>query len=78
MPPGSLGSDRFNGAAEVLERAASLTEPARFAGRLPGLDLLRAVAILVVALHHTWGDAVPEVRLPSIGLAGWVLTCFLS
>ena len=49
----------------------SLTEPARFAGRLPGLDLLRAVAILVVALHHTWANAVPEVLAP-VHRFGWM------
>jgi len=41
------------------------------AGRQPGLDLLRAVAILVVALHHTWTDAVPEILIP-VQRFGWM------
>ena len=50
----------------------SLTEPASSAaGRQPGLDLLRAVAILVVALHHTWTDAVPQILVP-VQRFGWM------
>ena len=50
----------------------SLTEAASSAaGRQPGLDLLRAVAILVVALHHTWTDAVPEILVP-VQRFGWM------
>jgi peptidoglycan/LPS O-acetylase OafA/YrhL len=47
----------------------SVRGPAGFTERLPGLDLLRAVAILVVALHHA--DAAPEILGP-IQRFGWM------
>jgi peptidoglycan/LPS O-acetylase OafA/YrhL len=39
--------------------------------RVQGLDLLRAVAILVVALHHTASNAVPAALLP-LQQFGWM------
>jgi peptidoglycan/LPS O-acetylase OafA/YrhL len=39
--------------------------------RLPGLNLLRAAAILLVALHHTSSEAIPNSLLP-IQEFGWM------
>jgi peptidoglycan/LPS O-acetylase OafA/YrhL len=52
-------------------REGTMTAPPLTGGRFQGLDLLRAIAILVVALHHTWSNAVPDLLIP-VHEFGWM------
>ena len=54
-----------------VRRFPSLPAPVHAGGRLYGLDSLRAIAVLVVVLHHTWGNAVPDILQP-IHAYGWM------
>jgi len=54
-----------------VRRFPSLPAPVHSGGRLHGLDSLRAIAVLVVVLHHTWGNAVPGILQP-IQAYGWM------
>src|SRR3954465_5452167 len=64
-----MGMTWATGAAKLarMPRAG----PAHAGGRLHGLDSLRAVAVVVVILHHTWGNAVPGILQP-IHSYGWM------
>jgi peptidoglycan/LPS O-acetylase OafA/YrhL len=57
----------------VLDRSrpSGPPAPAHAGGRLHGLDSLRAVAVVVVILHHTRGNAVPGILQP-IHSYGWM------
>ena len=52
-------------------RGRIIVAPPPPGGRLRGLDLLRAIAVLVVVLHHTWSNAVPAVLIP-VHQFGWM------
>src|SRR3954451_6747188 len=64
-----MGMTWATGAAKLARMTRA--GPAHAGGRLHGLDSLRAVAVVVVILHHTWGNAVPGILQP-IHSYGWM------